>query len=104
DDPVRAGPRSDLLEANVVQLGERRPHAVRAAVGIAVQLLDAAGKRLAGRGEGPEGPLVRRELDDALEPELALDLFDRLPGLVRNEVPHSGLEERVGDLGEAHAA
>src|SRR6185503_18503158 len=74
DDPVGAGPGRDLLEAHVVALGQRCPQPVRAAVGIPVQLLSTTRKRFERLGEGPERTLVRRELDDAVEPELTLDL------------------------------
>ena len=94
----------DLLEADVVPLGERRAQPVGAAVRVAVELLDLAPQRLERLRERPERPLVRRELDHPLEPELALHLLDRLPRLVRNEIPDGRLEERIGDLREAHRA
>jgi hypothetical protein len=37
-----------------------------------------------------------------VEPELTLDLLDRLAGLVRDDVAHRRLEERLGNLGERH--
>jgi hypothetical protein len=104
DDSVGACAGRNLFEADVVPLGESGPQPVGAAVGIAVQLLRFAGQRLQRRGKGAERPLVRSKLDDALEPELALNLLDRLSGLVRDEVAYRRLEERIGDLGEAHAA
>ena len=104
DDPIRAGAGRDLLEADVVQLGERRPQPPRAAVGVAVQVACLPLDRLERGRERPERPLVRRELHDPLEPELALHLLDRLPGLVRHQVLHGGLEERVGDRREAHGS
>src|SRR6266566_5231863 len=42
----------------------------------------------------PEGALVRRELDDPLEAELALHRFDRPPRLVRNELGDRAAKER----------
>ena len=102
DHPVGAGSGRDLLEADVVQLGQGRPEPPRAAVGIAVQVARLALDRLERGRKGPERPLVRRELHDPLEAELALHLLDRLPRLVRNEILHCRLEERVRDLGEAH--
>ena len=102
DDPVRAGAGGDLLEADAMPLGERRPEAVGAAVGIAVQLLGPARERLERLREGPERPLVRGQLDHPLEPELTLDLLDRLARLVGDDVPHRRLEERIRDLREAH--
>ena len=104
DDAVGARAGGDLLEPDVVQLGERSPQAPRASVRIAVELLDAARERLARLRKRPERPLVGGELDHALEPELALHLLDRLPGLVGHQVPNGRLEERVGDLREAHGS
>ena len=57
-----------------------RPDPVCTAVRIAVQLWDAALDGLARLGKRPEGPLVRGKLDHPVEPELALDFLDRLPG------------------------
>ena len=58
--------------------------AVGAAVRVAVQLpLDARAIASSAAGNGGNGPFVRGELDDALEPELALDVLDRLARLVR---------------------
>ena len=104
DHPVRAGTGRNLLEPHVVQLCERRAEPPGAAVGIAVQAARLPLDRLQRRRERPERPLVRRELDDALEAELALHLLDRLSGLVWHEILHRRLEERVGDLREAHAS
>ena len=98
DEPVRTGTDGDLLEAQVEPFRERRAQAIGAAVGVAVQLVGATLDRLARPRERPERPFVRRQLDDALEPELALDLLDRLPRLVRDEVVDGGLEEAVRDL------
>ena len=67
---------------------------VGAAVRVAVQLAGAARDRLERRGKRPERALVRRELDDALEPELALHLLDGLARLVRAEAVDLGAEER----------
>ena len=104
DDPVGAGSVRDLLEADVVQLGEGRAEPPRAAVRIAVQVARLALDRLERGRERPERPLVRRELHDPLETELALHLLDRLPGLVRHQILHGRLEERVRDLGEGHVS
>ena len=82
----------DLLEANAVALRERVAQAVRAAVGIAVQLGGARSHRLERCGKRAERPFVRRQLDDPLEPELALDLFDRLARLVGDR----GLRAQAG--------
>src|SRR5207247_390377 len=79
--------------------------AVGTAVGVAVQLAGAALDRLARLRQRAEGALVRRQLDDALEPELALDLLDRLARLVRDEIVEGRLEEAVRDLrNPAHGA
>src|SRR5581483_3501712 len=85
DDAVRARADDDLSHVDAVALGERRPERVGASVGIAVQLEREALHRLERRRERRERPLVRRELDDALEAELPLDLLDRLAGLIRDE-------------------
>ena len=94
----------DLLEADVVPLGEGRTQAVGAAVRVPVQVPRLARERLERLGKRPVRPLVRGELDHPLEPELALHLLDRLPRLVRNEIPHGRLEERIRKLRERHAA
>jgi hypothetical protein len=83
-----------------VALREGPAQAVRAAVRVPVELGRTARDRLEGLREGSERPLVRGQLDDALKAELALHLLDRLPRLVRDEVAHRRLEERVGDLGQ----
>jgi Lon protease-like protein len=81
-----------------VLLGERGPEPIGAAVGIAVQLGRPPGDRLEGLGERPELALVGGELDDAVEAKFALDLLDRLPGLVRDQRAEGGTEEGlVGD-------
>jgi hypothetical protein len=69
-----------------VQVRERVPEPPGAAVRIPVELARGACDRLLRSREGPVGPLVRGEFDDPLETELSLDLFDRLAGLVRDEV------------------
>jgi hypothetical protein len=65
-------------------LGEHDAKPPTAAVGISIQLAACALERLERRRERPERALVRRELDDPLQAELALYLLDRLPRLVRN--------------------
>ena len=84
-------------------LGQRRVQPVAAAVRIAVQLADAARERLLGGRERAERAFVRRELDDALEPELALDVLDRLPGLIRRQGANAGAEEGVAGTARAAA-
>src|SRR5581483_5543162 len=78
DQPVRTGADRDLLEADAEPLGEGIAELPGAAVRIAVQILDAAGESLDRGGKWSERPLVRGELDAALEAELALHLLDRL--------------------------
>ena len=79
-------------------LGERAAKVERAAVGIAVEPAGAPLHRLQrGRERAPRA-LVRRELDDAIEAELALDLLLRLPRLVRNQAVECGAEERHGQV------
>src|SRR5262249_14272261 len=67
---------------------------VRAAVGVAVQLVLGALERLERRRKRPEGTLVRRELDHPLQAQLALHLLDRLPRLVRDELGDRPAKER----------
>jgi Lon protease-like protein len=96
----RVGSRGDgdVLELDTVLLGERRPEAVGASVGVAVQLRCPSSDRFQSLGERPELALVRGELDNAVEAKLALDLLDRLPGLVRDQRAEGRTEERlVGD-------
>ncbi len=78
---------------HAVLLRKRLGQPVRPAVGVAVQLADRALERLDRGRKGAELPFVRGELDDPLEPELALDLLDRLPRLVRNEPRDRGTKE-----------
>src|SRR5204863_5738511 len=54
--------------------------------GIAVELARRALHCLERGGKRRERPLVRRELDDPLEAELALDVLDGLPRLVRRQL------------------
>ena len=83
---VRARAGSDLLEAHPVPLGECPAETEGAAVRIAVQFPCRALDRLEGGRQRPPRALVRRELDDALQAELALELLDRLAWLVRHEL------------------
>ncbi len=84
----------------VVELGQRGPEAVSAAVGVTVQIGRGARDRFEGGRERAERPFVRGELDNPVEPELALDLLHGLTGLVGHEVANRGSEEAVGDVGE----
>ena len=83
--------------------GERLVQAVGAAVRVAVQVARRGVERRQRRGKRPERPLVRRELDDALEPELALALLDRFAGLVRRQRGDARPEERRVGEARAHA-
>ncbi len=78
---------------DAVALGDRVAEVERAAVGVAVERRGAPLERLERRRERAPRPLVRGELDDALEPELALHLLLRLPRLVRDEPVEGGAEE-----------
>ena len=93
DQRVRAGAGDDVRRIDAVALGERAAEMERAAVGVAVELAGAPLHRLQGGRERAPRALVRRELDDAVEAELALDLLLRLPRLVRNEAVQGGAEE-----------
>jgi hypothetical protein len=57
-----------------MMLGKRLPQSHAAAVGVAVQVAHGRLERRDGGGEGPERPLVRRQLDDPVEAELLLQL------------------------------
>ena len=81
-----------------VPLGESVPQMERAAVGIAVERAGVALHGLERSRKRAPGPLVRGELDDALEPELALYLLLRLARLVRNEPVESRTKEPHGPL------
>ena len=73
---------------------ERLPEPVRPTVGVAVELEGRALDRLLRTGERPIGALVRGQLDDPLEPELALDLLHRLAGLIGDEPREGGSDQR----------
>src|SRR5262249_11271350 len=85
DDAVCAGADCKLLVGDSASFSERDAEPVRAPVRIPVQLGGRAGHRVERLGERAVRAFVRRELDDTLETELALDLLDPLPGLVRDE-------------------
>src|SRR5262249_24405607 len=57
------------------------------AVGVAVQIAERRRDRGEGLGRRAERVLVRRELDRAVDAELALELLDRHPGGIRGERP-----------------
>ena len=80
DQRVGAGAGGDVRRIDTVPLRERAAEVEGAAVGIAVERPRAPLHRLQGSREGLPRAFVRRELDDAIEPELALDLLLRLPG------------------------
>jgi hypothetical protein len=86
DHAVRAGADDNRFEWDPVPLGECRTQRPDAAVGIAVEIARRALDRLERRRKRRERAFVRCELDDPVEPELALHFFGRLAGLVRNEV------------------
>jgi hypothetical protein len=83
---------------------ERLAEAVGASVRVAVQLGDPTLQRLSRPGERPELALVRGELHDTVEAELALHLLDGFSGLVRNEVCDRGAEELFGHAEELRGA
>ena len=83
--PSAPDPHRDLLEPYAVPLRQGGAQPVGAAVRVAVQLGGGPGERVERRRKGPERALVRRELDDAFEAELALHLLDRLAGLVGDQ-------------------
>ena len=74
-------------------LGECRAEPVAAAVGVAVQLGRGLREGVERLRERAERALVGRELDHPLEAELPLDLLDRLPRLIGDDVPDGGLKK-----------
>ena len=75
---------------------KRGAQTVGTPVRVAVQLAGRALERFECLREGAERAFVRGELDHALEAELALHLFDRLPRLVRNHPGERGPDEAGG--------
>jgi hypothetical protein len=99
-DSVRAGGRGDVPRVDSVTFGQGLAQAVEAPVRVAIQVADAA-RQSVGRGrERPVRPLVRRELDDTLEPQLAPHVAGRLSGLVGHDPFERRLEEGLGDAGQ----
>src|SRR5262249_40123924 len=96
---VGAGTDDDLLEGDAVACGERVGQPVDAAVGVAVELACGALHRLERSPGRWERPFVRGELDDPLEPELALDVLDRLARLVGQQRLDRGTDERRVGVG-----
>jgi hypothetical protein len=91
---VRSRCHDDLLEGDAVARRQHLPEPVAAAVGIPVRLGERTLDRLDRGGERAERPLVGRELDDPLEPELALHGLHGFAGLVR----HEAVERRADQL------
>ena len=85
DDRIRARAHRHVLERDAAALGERLAQPPRATVRIAVEVDRRPRDRFLRRGKRAVRPLVRGELDDPLEPELALHLLHGLSGLVRDE-------------------
>ena len=90
DDPVGTGGHGDEARVDAVLVRERADQQIGAPVRVVVQLGQAALDRLDCLRERPEVALVGAELDDAVEAELALDLLDRLAGLVGDEAVERG--------------
>ena len=99
---VRARSDADLLDRDAVPRRERLVQPVGAAVRVAVQ----ARRGLLHRGERGrerrERALVGGELDDVVEAELALDVLDRLAGLIRRQRLDRGADEMAGRLVGGH--
>ena len=79
DDRVGAGADGHLLEATSWRSASAA-EPPRAAVGVAVELERSRGRSPPARRERAVRPLVRRELDDALEAELARTSSTGFPG------------------------
>ena len=106
DHRIRPRADRDVLEADAVPLRERVSEPPGPAVRIPVKLERRARDRLPGSRKRPERALVGRELDDALEPLLALDFLYGLAGLVGNEPGDGTADHRRIDVAgpTTHAA
>ncbi len=102
DAAVGTGADHNLTDIDKVALRQRFVKAVRAAIGIAVQLACGAFQRLAGGVKRPERPFVRRELDDAVETVFALAFLDRFPRLVGRQRCDARPKERTHSVRMSH--
>ena len=77
---------------------ERFVQPVDATVGVAVELGCGARERFEGGRERAQRPLVGRELDDPVEPELALHVFHWLARLVGGQPVDARPEEGIAQI------
>src|SRR3989442_7962223 len=75
----------DMVGRHAVLLGERLAQVEAAAVRVAVEVVERREDRLLHAVGWRQRVLVRRELDRVVDPELALQLLDRLARLVRRD-------------------
>src|SRR2546425_6316039 len=85
DQLVRAVAEHDMVGRHAVLLGERLAQVEAAAVRVAVEVVERREDRLLHSVGWRQRVLVRRELDRVVDPELALQLLDRLARLVRRD-------------------
>ena len=99
EDLVGAGTEDELVRLDSQPPGEGLAQTEARPVGIAVHALRRGSDRLDRLRRRSQRILVRGELDRALNPELALELLDRLARLVRLELGDVRLHESL----ERHA-
>ena len=80
DHRVGAGADGDLLEADVVPLGERGPEAVAATVRVPIELGDARSSASTAAGNGPNGPSLEASLTTRSSPSSRCTSSTGLPG------------------------
>ena len=96
--------RELLLDATPSRADERAPQRETAGVGIEVELRQRRRQRRERARRRAERVLVRRDLDRPGDPELALELLDRLTGLVDVELcGHGRARSRRSRRGTLHA-
>src|SRR5690606_17277981 len=98
EDLVGAAAEDELLGTHAELRGEPLAQPEAGAVGIAMHAVERGADRFERLRRGAERVLVRGELHDAVQAELALDLLDRLAGHVGRQRGDPGLHA----VGEAH--
>ena len=103
DELVRAVADDDLVHRHAVVRGERFAQRVRGGVRVATERRGRSHERLGDPRRGAERVLVGGELHRVLDAELALELFDGLPGDVGDEAFDVGRDEAIHGSPGAHA-
>ena len=95
DDLVRAAAEDHVSALEAELLGNGFPEVVTAAIRIKVGALQRLAHGRQRLGRRPERILVGSELDDlcGLQPQFTGHVFDRLAGLVRDEIAQPGMGE-----------